>query len=191
MPDVPTEIIPTDIHIADHCWCDLTSGKFFEPFDLAKWELESVVKLRDELQFQRQLLAQTEEDTMEKDEARSEGEEPQAHVNSTSNANAPSAPNAPMYASKWPSIIGSMWSLLHPPSRLPSASVSQPTSHEATSTLVASSTSVTTPTDTGLTSSSVVLGVASTSLPLFRREYDLRPYGFDMVIDFGWSRKRS
>lgn len=26
-----------------------------------------------------------------------------------------------------------------------------------------------------------------TSLPLLRREYDLRPYGFAMVIDFGWS----
>lgn len=25
------------------------------------------------------------------------------------------------------------------------------------------------------------------SLPLLRREYDLRPYGFAMVIDFGWS----
>ena len=187
MPDVPTDMIPTDIHIADHCWCDLTSGKFFEPFDLAKWEMESVVKLRDELHFQRQLLAQIEEDILEKDETSSGGEEPQAHVNGTSNTGAPSAPNAPTYATKWPSVIGSVWSLFHPSSRLPSASVPQPTSHEATS----SSTPATTPTDTGPISSSVVPGVAPTSLPLFRREYDLRPYGFDMVVDFGWSRKRS
>lgn len=27
----------------------------------------------------------------------------------------------------------------------------------------------------------------ATSLPLLRREYDLRPYGFNIVLDFGWS----
>jgi hypothetical protein len=25
-------------------------------------------------------------------------------------------------------------------------------------------------------------------VPLFRRKYDLRPYGFSMILDFGWSR---
>ena len=31
--------------------------------------------------------------------------------------------------------------------------------------------------------------VSSVDLPLFRRKYDLRPYGFSMVLDFGWSRE--
>ncbi|KAI9445581.1 hypothetical protein H4582DRAFT_1916401 [Lactarius indigo] len=31
--------------------------------------------------------------------------------------------------------------------------------------------------------------VSSVELPLFRRKYDLRPYGFSMVLDFGWTRE--
>jgi hypothetical protein len=31
--------------------------------------------------------------------------------------------------------------------------------------------------------------VSSEDLPLLRRKYDLRPYGFSMVLDFGWSRE--
>ncbi|KAI9460122.1 hypothetical protein BJY52DRAFT_1263083 [Lactarius psammicola] len=31
--------------------------------------------------------------------------------------------------------------------------------------------------------------VSSVDLPLLRRKYDLRPYGFSVVLDFGWSRE--
>ncbi|KAH9060734.1 hypothetical protein EDB87DRAFT_1613675 [Lactarius vividus] len=31
--------------------------------------------------------------------------------------------------------------------------------------------------------------VSSVDLPLLRRKYDLRPYGFSMVLDFGWTRE--
>ncbi|KAF8272413.1 hypothetical protein EI94DRAFT_1718597 [Lactarius quietus] len=31
--------------------------------------------------------------------------------------------------------------------------------------------------------------VSTVDLPLLRRKYDLRPYGFSMVLDFGWSRE--
>ncbi|KAN0138560.1 hypothetical protein V8E53_003548 [Lactarius tabidus] len=31
--------------------------------------------------------------------------------------------------------------------------------------------------------------VSSVDLPLLRRKYDLRPYGFSMILDFGWSRE--
>jgi len=30
---------------------------------------------------------------------------------------------------------------------------------------------------------------SSVELALLRRKYDLRPYGFSMVLDFGWSRE--
>ena len=31
--------------------------------------------------------------------------------------------------------------------------------------------------------------VVSNNLPLFRRKYDLRPYGFSVILDFGWLRE--
>jgi hypothetical protein len=31
--------------------------------------------------------------------------------------------------------------------------------------------------------------VSNVDLPLLRRKYDLRPYGFSMILDFGWSRE--
>ena len=37
--DVPT---PQTVKLLDRCWCSLQNGRFFEPFDVSKWERWSV-----------------------------------------------------------------------------------------------------------------------------------------------------
>ena len=49
VPDIPPEIMPTEIPIVEHCWCDIASGKFFEPFNITKWEMISVERLKEEV----------------------------------------------------------------------------------------------------------------------------------------------
>ena len=45
------------------------------------------------------------------------------------------------------------------------------------------------PSPTTVEPSSTPPVVSSVDLPLLRRKYDLRPYGFSMILDFGWTRE--
>ncbi|KAH9043872.1 hypothetical protein EDB85DRAFT_1912672, partial [Lactarius pseudohatsudake] len=42
--------LPAVIHLADRCWCDVSSSQLFEPFDIARWERASVEQLKEELE---------------------------------------------------------------------------------------------------------------------------------------------
>jgi len=44
--------LPSVIHPVDRCWCDLSAGNFFEPFNVTHWEVSSVYKLKDRLERQ-------------------------------------------------------------------------------------------------------------------------------------------
>ena len=191
MPDLPKDMIPSDIPTADHCWCDLTSGKFFEPFDMMHWELESVVRVKEELEFQQRLQAATDVEAKE-DTAEVEGE---VHgqtelLGLNDNSTSTSVNNASSStASKWPSIFGTIWPFLQAPVQRPPVPEQHVISETPESNAVeptATSSETVEP-----VSSTSVAPVSTTPLPRFRREYDLRQYGFEMVVDFGWTRQKS
>jgi len=187
MPNLSEDKVPSDIPIADHCWCDLTSGKFFEPFDMSRWEVESLVSLRDELEMQEQLMAKLEEAerVTHDEEVAVEG---QVSAPSSADSPVPLPEKAPTPTFKWPSILATMWPFLQAPDSSPSAA-EVPQNSTSVSDGTEPSTPSPSPSDSG--PSAALQPVSSTPQPRLRREYDLRPYGFEMVVDFGWTRRKS
>ncbi len=51
-PDIAnnTESLPTSIRAADRCWCDMSSGSFFDPFNVTRWEHNTVNRMREDLE---------------------------------------------------------------------------------------------------------------------------------------------
>ena len=137
--------LPAVIRLADRCWCDVSSSRLFESFDIARWERLSVEQLKEELERDAARLQQLSSSTDESDIAE----------DADSSAD--------------PTTI----------SADPKANLTLPT--------VELSSTVENPAEPQLFNGPPV--VRSENLPLLRRKYDLRPYGFSMVLDFGWSRE--
>ncbi|KAH8988222.1 hypothetical protein EDB92DRAFT_2068877 [Lactarius akahatsu] len=136
--------LPAVIHLADRCWCDVSSSQLFEPFDIARWERASVEQLKEELERDaariRQLSSSADETEL---------------LNEPDNSTQPQS-------SRSNSTFQTPMSLEpSPPLEIPAGSAS-PNGPPV---------------------------VSSVDLPLLRRKYDLRPYGFSMVLDFGWTRE--
>lgn len=143
--------LPAVIRLADRCWCDVSSSRLFEPFDIARWERTSVEQLKEEIERDAASAEQLSSDSLN-----------ESAINGTG------------------SIVESQ--LLG--SELPSHTPIPSTAKETLS-----------PKDGVEQSSSAVPPsngppvVSSVDLPIFRRKYDLRPYGFSMILDFGWLRE--
>ncbi|TFY73489.1 hypothetical protein EWM64_g10523 [Hericium alpestre] len=154
------------LRMSDRCWCDLTSTKLFEPFNTTQWELLSVAQLGVEL-------------------ARSELAALQAIAGNMTSVNG-----------QWHEVNGT---------RLPIAEVDakriekadkgstkqayyRSTQEESPSTAKRADEGISAPSSSSASATSSSPVTAPQDLPLIRREYDFRPLGVDMVVDFGWSR---
>ncbi|CAL1696626.1 unnamed protein product [Somion occarium] len=183
MPELPREKLPTDIPIVDHCWCDVASGNLFEPFNITNWELESVERLKRSLEVE-----------MKKEKARDHSKAGQESTlltnpdlipnNSTSSESAKEGTvNTTL---SWGSVWGSVWPFSGKSDTSVNASSVPPQSDGSRNTdpqpfpSTSAERNDTYPTPT-----------KPESKKLIRREYDLRPYGFDMIVDFSWSRRRA
>ena len=149
--------LPAVIRLADRCWCDVSSSRLFEPFDIARWERASVEQLKEELERDAASAEQLSSDSGEADSP------------------PPSATNGTR------SIVESQLPVSEAPSHTcttstPAEPVSQKDGVEQIAAVPP------------LSDGPPV--VSSVGLPLFRRKYDLRPYGFSMILDFGWSREK-
>ncbi|KXN87548.1 hypothetical protein AN958_08482 [Leucoagaricus sp. SymC.cos] len=162
---------PTVIRAADRCWCDFTSGTFFEPFNVSHWEYLSVQHLKDSLEkrqkasedFLRELMQPR--DKLERDL-------PQDGLSS---------------------ISYKLWTILKDMSpgfynsfsnyMLPSEEISEPLPGDTSSPPPSPLPPDVQHSETAPPS----MDVNTTDLPLIRKKYDLRPYGFNMVLDFSWS----
>ncbi|KZV77466.1 hypothetical protein PENSPDRAFT_1921 [Peniophora sp. CONT] len=56
---VPEENLPSIIRLQDRCWCDPGVSTLFEPFDILRWELSSVVRTALDIQKQSDLPENT------------------------------------------------------------------------------------------------------------------------------------
>ena len=155
-----TAPLPAVIRLADRCWCDVSSSRLFEPFDIARWERASIEQLKEEL---------------ERDAASAEQLSSAVGGLNEGDRN-PSASNG---------TVESQLSISEPPSQIPVSSTSPQSSSINTPAEKSSTHQI--PAELPLSNGPPV--VPNVDLPLFRRRYDLRPYGFSMVLDFGWTRE--
>lgn len=167
IPNLPVDMIPAAVPIIDRCWCDF-SGGLFEPFNTTRWEANSIEKLARELEIK--LL----EAGVVSGETDTESAPPVSVLYDKPEAT-PSVPTkiAGMLEGVWPFSRA-------PPAHAKVSLASQSRANNGT---------------VGVEESSErrYAGASSPISPqkLFaalRTEYDLRPYGFDMVVDLGWSR---
>ncbi|PPQ78193.1 hypothetical protein CVT26_007570 [Gymnopilus dilepis] len=142
--------IPTVIHAVDRCWCDFSSGAFFEPFNVSHWEYLSVRRLSNELERQHDNA------TME---AVDGGRDTLAGVDGMIDSQPPSRPARSKF-----------WWLRRPfsssASLAPAVDSREQNEQEGTPSKP---------------------GPSTPAQPLLRKEYDLRPYGVGISIDFSWS----
>ena len=157
-----TAPLPAVIRLADRCWCDVSSSRLFEPFDIARWERTSIEQLKDEI----------ERDAVSAKQLSSAvGESNEGDRNPSTNGTG--------------CIVESQLSKSEPPSQTPVSSTSpQPSS---VNTPAEKSSTHQIPAELPLSNGPPV--VPNVDLPLFRRKYDLRSYGFSMILDFGWTRE--
>ncbi|KAI0651466.1 hypothetical protein C8Q79DRAFT_933427 [Trametes meyenii] len=174
MPDLPPENIPGVMSMEEHCWCDV-SGGVFSPVNLTMWEEASVNRVVERLQ--KELVIEEETERRRKCEA-----EVDANANGTSCAHDSSTTISRTRRRRKFPIRGVLDLLGFAPvhtSKVPSANLSDSTLAPAEpETHAAYLSNAPAP----ISSSEQ----PSAPLPLFRQEYDLRRFGFAMVLDFGW-----
>jgi len=172
LPQNSTLDVPV-VQFVDRCWCDVTNKVFFQPFNVTQWEVDSLKFYVEEAVRQQKKEAEKNTELITETTV-------SQPTNSTNSTQQPAEPALLMsdIASLY-NIVLSTWKLMLTPSN---------ESHSATST--------TTPLPSE--SPSLVPEPTTTyapvrdqkSLPWWQREYSLRPYGFDVVLEFGWNDER-
>ncbi|KAG6840856.1 hypothetical protein C0991_003727 [Blastosporella zonata] len=169
--------LPDIIQAVDRCWCDFSAGGFFEPFNVTHWEHVSIERLKEDLERNQKL----EDAFLKKKE--------------TGN-NTQALPT--------PTAVG-FFNLTMPQTAAPESSTFKTTSRDLRSIFrllqyalkgdSSPSPLPHAPTPTSTTSSPDAIIPSTRPRPhpeannaLIRREYDLRPYGLGILVDFGWTR---
>ncbi|KAK0207440.1 hypothetical protein IW262DRAFT_1420080 [Armillaria fumosa] len=85
--------MPATIHAVDRCWCDLSSGAFFEPFNMSRWEHDTVNRLKDDLECRWKVeSANATNSTTQKDTSRNIMESMWSMITRSSSATGDSSP---------------------------------------------------------------------------------------------------
>lgn len=155
--------LPTVMRAVDRCWCDFSTGGFWEPFNVSQWEYLSVQRLRRELEQKDAYAILAANNTQSLVPANDSMGMP---LNQTllplSNSTVPTS---------------TFWSRLR---NFPQGSQRVPTAEtrEADPPSFVEVKNIT----------SAPQAMSQFNLPFIRQEYDLRPYGIGLVVDLGWSR---
>lgn len=158
--------LPDVMRTVDRCWCDFSAGGFFEPFNVSHWEHVSVQRLKDDLEHQQKA-----------EDAVSQSTETVNLATETSLMPRTAAPAPSVARPQNTNTIGiDYWALFFYPF------YSRPNYR---SERVAPTSESSTPRPS---SNSKPSPHSNANLPLIRKEYDLRPYGLGILVDFGWTR---
>jgi len=152
---------PTVIRLTDRCWCDFSSGSFFEPFNVSAWEYASVKKFKKELLFGKEREAERDR---EREARGNEVESERDSENMDLAAATSTSPKAPTPGKGFESLRSVFWRAPPSAQELPDPSPS--------------SFSTETPSKDNRRS-------------IAPWEFDLEPYGFDLVLDLKWTRSGS
>ncbi|KAI0762607.1 hypothetical protein C8Q74DRAFT_1291276 [Fomes fomentarius] len=185
LPDLPQDKFPSTIPVADRCWCDFSSG-FFASFNTTKWEELSVTRLKETLE--KEMAAEVR--AREKAECEAAAGEDITESAACTGEEEPVGPTDTMPSSLKLTLpekyILQAFQVLRPRSTSIHATPSPAPSVEEHKTPPEPSPSMETATvehskPTRTPEESTV------GLLWLRRGYDLRRFGFAMVLDFGWS----
>jgi len=167
--------LPSVMHVADRCWCDFSAGGFFEPFNVSHWEHISVDRFKVDLERRQEteenMKSEREQDLVDK-----------TALSGLDAGNLATQTDSKMPRTAPPEVGGTIWSRLQIfrrkfDSPLPSVHIPLPESKPSHDLPSKPDIRQTAP-----------YAAAQEGLPLLRKEYDLRLYGLDVVIDFGWTR---
>ncbi|KDR85252.1 hypothetical protein GALMADRAFT_218337 [Galerina marginata CBS 339.88] len=170
-----TQPFPTVMRAVDRCWCDFSTGGFFEPFNVSQWEHLSVRRLSNQLERQKALVDNS---TQADFNGASGSNDTTLAINRAVNISSPAPQSTSPTQSKFWWLRRSFSSKLFSPS-----AGAHPSSHGTNTTAITNS-----PNPSIQSSTSTYSTETSTRLPLLRSEYDLGPYGLGVIIDLGWSR---
>ncbi|KAH9923002.1 hypothetical protein B0H21DRAFT_765707 [Amylocystis lapponica] len=192
MPDLAMEDRPEMVPMADRCWCDISgSGGIFKPYNVTQWELNSVLRLKEDLEKKRETRVQKEKsaDAVGSENATDADEDNHTVVAPSSTGLDDALPhsNSPKMWSIWEMVWSSFpasdsalnASLSIPPTQPNVATATPPPEHNRSASYSGSSSPPISPP-----------AQPRRSPPLSRTAYDLRPYGFALVLDFGWSHNK-
>lgn len=171
-----TKPLPSRMRVLDRCWCDLSSGRFFEPFNISGWEHASIQRMKKDLErakgFTTQLPVQTTNATSKTLDVSAVVEPPVSYTTIGSDA--------------W---FRYQWQRWFTRQNRTEASTGNSTSHhnvlEGVRDAMDSTTATSVFNSQPLPTESV--SMSSTSFKWLRAEYDLQPHGLGMVIDLRWS----
>lgn len=157
------ECTPPTVRVADRCWCDFASG-LFEPYDVQKWERDSIQKAVAHIERQWKQSLEPDSDISANATATAEPSHLEPQRTSTSKVS----------SIRLSSIFRSLFSGRSNKSK--SSQMSTPP------------TDTTTPPETPTEPSVIEYSMPAEPL-LAPGQLDMRPFGFDLVFDFRWSRR--
>lgn len=149
---------PDVVQLLDRCWCDISSASFFKPFNMTKWESDSLAAFIGEAVREQQAQIATPTFEAEKESSNSSVSQ---MVATTNDSNPPSN-----------SIRRALRSFF---TKSLSAKANEPT------LLVEPVVNDTVTMDMIKHTQTPV-----PKLPWYQREYNLQPYGFDVTFEWGW-----
>ncbi|KIJ68809.1 hypothetical protein HYDPIDRAFT_81865, partial [Hydnomerulius pinastri MD-312] len=161
------EFTPPIIRVADRCWCDFASG-VFEPYSVQKWERDSVERAVAEME--KNLKQQSEGEIETTLNATTTEEEPKPSVSAEMKQNDDSQQGSDIVKETF-SIIRSLLrrrSSRADPSLASAAPAPMPTASP--------------------TKTMEIEPPPSVETPLLPGQLDMRPLGFDLILDIRWSR---
>lgn len=192
LPNLPEDMKPTDVPMLNRCWCDLTDTGLFEQFNVSDWERRSILSLKERLEVQLKESGVETPFEPEVPEPEPEGtpsqenNEASATPHEGSNTNWTDEPRLKL-SGIWDQV--SAWSF----SRKPQPSDAPTTPTRASRSRWTWAGDNYTPRVRRMTDIFNDAPIHTTTIRpsptgVLRKEYDLRPYGFDVVLDFSWEK---
>ncbi|KAF9229753.1 hypothetical protein BS17DRAFT_744204 [Gyrodon lividus] len=166
------EFTPPTVRVADRCWCDFASG-VFEPYDVQKWEKDSVERAVAEIEMELKQRSEAENDTKLNATTPKLVEEPKTPIPLESQQHNISLQDSNIGKESF-SFFRSLFnrsSTRAEPSPTTSASTIAPTPSEIPE------------------KPSTVDFLLPVETPLLPGQLDMRPFGVDLILDFRWSRR--
>jgi len=170
LPQNSTLDVPV-VQFVDRCWCDVTNKVFFQPFNVTQWEVDS-------LKFYVENAVRQQRKESEK---RTKSNADATVFQPTNSTQQPAEPALLMsdVATLYNIVLG-RWKLMFTPSNESHPPATPPTTPLPLQTI--------SPTPEPTTTYVPVRD--QKALPWWQKEYSLRPYGFDVIFEFGWNDGR-
>ncbi|KAI6136991.1 hypothetical protein F5141DRAFT_1077971 [Pisolithus sp. B1] len=164
------ELTPPIIRVPDRCWCDFTFG-VFEPYDVQKWERDSVERAVAEIENQLKARLASPPDETEFASTLDSG------AGSVSRSQVSPGELHTVLWKESLSIFRNLFTRRRSNGVIPVSTPDTPRTLDTTSKAPAEPPPAVQASRPGLRDEA-----------LFPGQLDLRPYGFDVVLDFRWSR---